>query len=157
VHCHLCGPVKTVTIGGSAYFLTFVDDRSKKTCVYIMKNKSDVLSVYKKFKVSVESETRKKLKCIHWYTHIMMVTIWESLKLIIDRAYCRENWIRYKRSLRWNGIAERMRKALLERVRCLLSLVGESGVARKKHCGSMLQDHKRGRHYISIQNLKPLG
>jgi len=31
VHCHLCGPMKTRTIGGRAYFLSFVDDYSRKT------------------------------------------------------------------------------------------------------------------------------
>jgi len=64
VHCHLCGAMKTRTIGGSAYFLSFVDDHSRKTWVYTLKSKNDVLSMFKKFKVSVERETRKKLKCI---------------------------------------------------------------------------------------------
>ena len=35
-------------------------------------------------------------------------------------AYCRENLIRYQRSLRFNGVAERMNRALVERVNCLL-------------------------------------
>ncbi|KAK2365210.1 hypothetical protein QL285_089987 [Trifolium repens] len=117
VHSHLCGPVKTGTVRGSAYFLTFVDDRSKKTWVYIVKSKSDVLSVYKKFKVSVESETGKKLKCIHTYND------GDYLRKL--KAYCRENKIRYQRSLRWNGITGRMRKALVERVCC--HLLGSPG------------------------------
>jgi len=53
VHCHLCGAMKTRTIGGSAYFLSFVDDHSRKTWVYTLKSKNDVLSMFKKFKVSV--------------------------------------------------------------------------------------------------------
>ena len=35
-------------------------------------------------------------------------------------AYCRENLIRYQRSQRFNGVAERMNKVLVERVNCLL-------------------------------------
>jgi len=65
VHCHLCGPMKTRTIGVSAYFMSFVDDHSRKTWVYTLKSKNDFLSMFKKFKVSVERETGKKLKCIH--------------------------------------------------------------------------------------------
>jgi hypothetical protein len=113
VHTHLCGPMKTKTVGGSAYFLTFVDDHSRKTWVYTLKSKSGVLSAFKKFKASVESETGKKLKCIrtdHGGDYLRKL-----------EAYCRENWIRYQRSPRWNVVAERMNKVLVERVKCLLS------------------------------------
>jgi hypothetical protein len=112
VHCHLCGPIKTRTIGGSAYFLSFVDDHSRKTWVYTLKSKNDVLSMFKKFKVSVERETGKKLKCIR------IDNGRDFLRKI--RVYCRENWIRYQRSLQFNGVAERMNGALVERINCLL-------------------------------------
>jgi hypothetical protein len=39
----------------------------------------------------------------------------------------------------------------------IVESAGESREAREKHCGPMLQDHKRRRHHISIQNLKVLG
>jgi hypothetical protein len=39
----------------------------------------------------------------------------------------------------------------------LIPLVGESGEAQEKYYGPMLQDHKRGRHHISPQNLEALG
>jgi hypothetical protein len=55
VHTHLCGPMKTRTVGGSAYFL---------------KSKSHFLSVFKKFKASVECKTGKKLKCIHYKKNV---------------------------------------------------------------------------------------
>ncbi|KAK2382823.1 putative mitochondrial protein [Trifolium repens] len=113
VHTHLCGPMKTRTVGGSAYFLTFVDDHSRKTWVYTLKSKSGVLSVFKKFKASVENETGKKLKCIRTNNG------GDYLRKL--EAYCRENWIRYQRSLHWNGVAERMSKTLVERFECLLS------------------------------------
>ena len=112
VHCHLCGPMKTRTIGGSAYFLSFVDDHSRKTWVYTLKSKIDVLSMFKKFKVSVERETEKKLKCI------CIDNGGDFLRKI--GAYCRESLISYQRSLRFNGVDERMNRALVERVNCLL-------------------------------------
>lgn len=42
MHCHLCGLMKTRTMEGSAYFLTFVYDDSRKTLVYTMKSKHEV-------------------------------------------------------------------------------------------------------------------
>lgn len=45
----LCGPMETTSIGGSSrYFLFFVDDYSRKTFVYFLMHKSEVLNVFKK-------------------------------------------------------------------------------------------------------------
>lgn len=41
VHTDICGPMRAKTIGGRRYFLTFVDDYSKYTVVYILRKKSD--------------------------------------------------------------------------------------------------------------------
>ena len=40
VHSHLVGPMQTTSIGGSTYFMTFIDDFSHSTWVYFLKNKS---------------------------------------------------------------------------------------------------------------------
>ena len=64
VHSDLCGPMKTRTLGGALYFVTFIDDCSRKLWVYVLKTKDQVLGVFKQFQASVERETGKKLKCI---------------------------------------------------------------------------------------------
>ena len=64
VHSDLCGPMKTKTLGGALYFVTFIDDCSRKLWVYVLKTKDQVLGVFKQFQASVERETGKKLKCI---------------------------------------------------------------------------------------------
>jgi hypothetical protein len=51
VHTNLCGPMQTQSIGGSFYFLTFIDDFSRKIWIYFLKNKSDTFSKFKEFKV----------------------------------------------------------------------------------------------------------
>jgi len=68
--------------------------------------------MFKKFKISVERETGKKLKCIR------IDNGGDFLRKI--GAYCRENLIGYQRSLRFTGVAERMNRAFVERVNCLL-------------------------------------
>jgi hypothetical protein len=75
--------MKTRTVRDSAYFLMFVDDHSRKTWVYTLKSKNGVLSAFKKFKASVESETEKKLKCIR------IDNGRDYLRKL--EAYCREN------------------------------------------------------------------
>ena len=62
MHSDLCGPMKTNTLGGALYFVTFIDDCSRKLWVYVFKTK--VLDVFKQFQASVERETVKKVKCI---------------------------------------------------------------------------------------------
>lgn len=41
--------------------MTFIDDHSRKTCVYILKTKHQVLQRFKQFYALVERETGKKL------------------------------------------------------------------------------------------------
>ena len=64
VHSDLCGPMKTKTLGGALYFVTFIDNCSSKLWVYVLKTKDQVLGVFKQFQASVERETGNKLKCI---------------------------------------------------------------------------------------------
>ena len=41
-----------------------MDDSSRKVWVYFLKNKSDVIVTFKKWKVMVETETGLKVKCL---------------------------------------------------------------------------------------------
>jgi len=54
--------MKTKTFGGGLYFITFIDDHSRKLWFYVLKTKDQVLGVFKQFQASVERETGKKLK-----------------------------------------------------------------------------------------------
>ena len=64
VHSYDCGPMKVKFHGGALYFVTFIDDHSRKVWAYTLKTKDQVLDVFKHFHAKVERETRKKLKCI---------------------------------------------------------------------------------------------
>jgi hypothetical protein len=52
------------SMGGPKYFVTFIDEFSRKVWIYVLKAKHQVLSVFKQFQVSGERETEKKIKCI---------------------------------------------------------------------------------------------
>lgn len=65
VHSDLCDPIKTRTLGSALYFITFIDDCSRKHWVYVLITKDKVLGVFEQFQAYVERETGKKQKCIH--------------------------------------------------------------------------------------------
>ncbi|RDX72093.1 hypothetical protein CR513_48467, partial [Mucuna pruriens] len=49
VHFDVCGPLKVKSFSGTLYFVTFVDDSSKKLCVYVLKTEDQVLEKFKQF------------------------------------------------------------------------------------------------------------
>ena len=64
VHTDLWGPFSVASLGGSRYYIIFIDDSSRKVWVYFLKNKSDVFETFKEWKAMVEIETGLKVKCL---------------------------------------------------------------------------------------------
>ena len=57
VHTNVCF-VDTKSDSGGQYFVTFIDDHSRKLWAYVLKAKDQVLSVFKELHARVERETR---------------------------------------------------------------------------------------------------
>ena len=51
-------------MGGNKYFVTFIDDFSRKLWTYLIKKKSEVIQVFTKFKSMVERQSGKTLKIL---------------------------------------------------------------------------------------------
>ena len=64
VHTYLCGPIQTPSLGGSIYFLTFIDDYSRKTWVYFLKHKSETFDKFKELKTFVEKHSGLSIKIL---------------------------------------------------------------------------------------------
>ena len=60
----VCGPMPVNSLGGSLYYVTFIDEFSRKTWLYLLKTKDEVFSKFQEFKVEVEDLTDKKIKTI---------------------------------------------------------------------------------------------
>jgi transposase InsO family protein len=60
VHSDVCGPLET-SFGGCKYFLLYVDDFSRITWVYFLKQKSEVFEKFKIFRQLVENEVKEKI------------------------------------------------------------------------------------------------
>ena len=63
VHSDLC-TIDISTHGGSRYFITFIDDFSRKTWVYFLKQKLEACDVFKSFKAYVENQSDCKIKIL---------------------------------------------------------------------------------------------
>ena len=53
-----------VSLRGAIYFVSFIDDFSRRCWVYPIRRKTDVLAVFKTFKARIELESEKKIKCL---------------------------------------------------------------------------------------------
>ncbi|KAL0440974.1 UNVERIFIED_CONTAM: Retrovirus-related Pol polyprotein from transposon RE1 [Sesamum radiatum] len=56
IHTDVCGPMRTPSHEQNRYFILFIDDYSRMTWVYFMREKSEVFKVFKKFKNLVEKQ-----------------------------------------------------------------------------------------------------
>ncbi|KAJ0599629.1 putative RNA-directed DNA polymerase [Helianthus annuus] len=64
VHSDICGPMRTESIGGCRYFITFIDDYTRKTWVYFLKFKSEALNYFKIFKALNEKQSNHLVKTL---------------------------------------------------------------------------------------------
>ena len=87
VHSDVC-KMSVRSIGGAKYFVTFIDDFSRKVWAFSLKPKDQVLGVFKQFQASVERETEKKIKCIRTNNGGEYIGLFD--------AYCKEQGIRHQ-------------------------------------------------------------
>ena len=114
IHTDICGPINPESFSGKRYFISFIDDYSRKTWAYFLKGKS---KVFKKFKVMVEKKTGRH------------ITVVQSDKggeytLTAFMEYCEEQGIKRFLTARYtpqqNGVAKRKNRTILDMVRSML-------------------------------------
>ena len=117
VHSNVWGPASVESLGGARYFVTFIDDHSRKLLVYYLKHKSEVFATFKKWKLEVENQSGRKIKCLLSDNG----GEYESTEF---KLFCEEMGIRRQRTVagtpQQNGTAERMNQTLCNRARSML-------------------------------------
>lgn len=106
-----------LSLGGARYLVSFIDDYSRRCWVYPIKKKSDVFSIFKEFKVLVELESGKRIKCLRT-DNGGEYTDGEFLALCKREGIKRQFTVAY--TPQQNGVAERMNRTLAERMRAML-------------------------------------
>lgn len=64
VHSDLCGPIQPMSNSNKRYFITFIDDYSRKTWFYFLHEKVEAFKFFKEFKAKVELESGRQIKCL---------------------------------------------------------------------------------------------
>ena len=64
VHTDVWGSTKTASIGGNHYFMTFIDDYSRRCWVYTMKHKEKVLELFVEWNKNIKKSTGWKIKVL---------------------------------------------------------------------------------------------
>lgn len=121
IHSYLWGPSKVPSHGGNRYFITFIDDFSRKVWIYLLKTKDEAFNTFVQWKTRVENQCDKRIKVLridngHEYCGD------EFNKFCKTHGIYRNNTVR--KTPQQNGLAERMNRTILERVRCMLSQAG---------------------------------
>ena len=104
-------------MNGSRYVLTFIDDFSKYTWVFFIKNKSKVLEKFTKLKALIENASGLKIKILR-YDNVGEYVINEFLHI------CSQSGIQVQHSIPYtpqqNGVAKRKNWSLKEMTTCML-------------------------------------
>ncbi|KAM1333708.1 hypothetical protein ACFX2F_009709 [Malus domestica] len=61
----VCGSMEVESLGRNKYFVTYIDDASRRVWVFLLKSKDQVFQTFQEFHATVERETGKPLKCLH--------------------------------------------------------------------------------------------
>jgi len=64
MYMDIWGPSHVCSINGDRYYLSFVDAYSKYTWIYLLHAKSQVLDVFRKYKLFVENQFDCKIKAL---------------------------------------------------------------------------------------------
>lgn len=117
IHTDICGPMEVPSIGGSRYFLLYVDDYSRMIFVYFLKYKSEALARFKEFKAKVENQTNKRIKTLRSDNGLEFCNKEFNL-------YLQKEGVNHQKSNPYtpeqNGLSERCNRTVVEKARCLL-------------------------------------
>ena len=62
IHSDVCDPVSSSSLSGCVYYVSFIDDFSRKKWIYFFKNKDELFNKFKEFKALIENHTKNKIK-----------------------------------------------------------------------------------------------
>ena len=64
IHTDICGPFPVRSVDGCDSFIIFTDDYSRFEYIYPIKERSEALDKFKKFKAEVENQHDKRIKIV---------------------------------------------------------------------------------------------
>ena len=124
IHTDLCGPMdKSTLLHGKSYFMTFIDDCTRRSWVRLLAHKDEALECFKQWLAEVKRETGMKVKELKSDGGGEYVN--SSFKEFLNVGGIRRQLI-IARTPQQNGVAERINRTLIDGVRSMLHGVGLS-------------------------------
>lgn len=118
VHSDVAGPMQSPSFSGARYFITFIDDFSRKVWVYFMKKKSEALSCFERFCIDAGVPAALRTDNGGEYFSVAFA------------EFCATHRIAHQSTVahtpQQNGVAERANRTLVEMGRTLLLSVNFS-------------------------------
>ena len=118
IHTDLAGPITPISLGGNRYVVTFTDDFSRFSWVFLCNEKSGCFEAFKEFKKMVENEFDQKIAFLHCdnggeYTsnEFKRFARKEGIQLQYTVPHSPEQ----------NGVAERLNRVLFDMTRCFIN------------------------------------
>jgi transposase InsO family protein len=106
-----------VSLGGLEYYVTFIDDHSRKTWIFFLKTKSEVFKRFQEFRALVENQTRRKIKVLQ-SDNGGKYTSTKFAEFCIDHDIRRQ--LNFPYNPQQNGVAERKNMAIVGATRSML-------------------------------------
>lgn len=112
VHTDICGPMEEASFAGSIYMLLFIDDYTRKTHVYFLRNKNQTFNKFREYKAEVEKETGMSIKCVRSDNGA------EFCNHAFDKLF-KATGIKHQKTVPYtpeqNGVAERANRSIIEK------------------------------------------
>nr|GEW36261.1 retrotransposon protein, putative, Ty1-copia subclass [Tanacetum cinerariifolium] len=118
IHTDVCGPFRIVSRQGASYFVTFTNDFSRYSYVYLLNHKHEVFETFKVFQKVVENQLGKTIKLLrsdHGGEYISQ----EFLDHLKEHEISAHHTSPYMPQ--HNGVLERRNRTILDMVRSMMS------------------------------------
>jgi transposase InsO family protein len=145
VHSDVCEPMSSTSLIGCEYFVTFIDDFSRKTWIYFMRAKDEVFSHFQEFKALVENATRRKIKVLR--SDDGGEYIGKAFKEFCARARIKKE-LTVSYNPQQNGVAERKNKAIVGVARAMLYDQDLPKFLWVEACSTAIYIHNRSPHKV---------
>ena len=133
------------TLSGFSYFVTFIDDYSRKTWIYFLKTKEsdEVLDRFKEFKAFVENQTGRRIKVLQSYNG-GEYTLGGFVDLYGGSEIKREFTVPY--NPQQNGVVEMKKQTIVSAARAMIHDQGLQMYLWVEACGIAVYVQNRSPH-----------
>ncbi|WVZ15791.1 hypothetical protein V8G54_013357 [Vigna mungo] len=152
VHSDVCSTSEK-SLGRAQYFVTFIDDHSRKLWVYPLKRKDEVLRIFKEFHTSVERETSKKLRYLRSDNDGEYRGPFEH--------YCKAHGIRHEKvppkTPQMTSVAERFNRMIAEKGEALVTTADLINLSPSRPLNGKIPEEVWSGKKASYRNLRVFG